>query len=110
MTRGEVGARPLILDTIKRILPFSKRGKKHRSSIVYPAVKFDPSHVFSPNFNLFISKFNIKQYNAIISMIDILKRQQRIQALQIPSVSINISMELITINIGQVYHDFDSQL
>ena len=62
MTRGEVGVRPLIVDIIKRVLSYTKRVKERHSSTVYSAFKFESSNVFTPNFNLFISKFNINQY------------------------------------------------
>ena len=57
MTRGEVGARPLILDIIKRVLLYTKNIKERISSSVYCAFNFESENVMPPNFTTFISKF-----------------------------------------------------
>ena len=58
MTRGEVGARPLLVDVIKRTISYRKDIQNRRNSIVYEALEYETNNDVTPNFMAFINKFN----------------------------------------------------
>ena len=65
MTRGEVGARPLLIDIIKRAISY-KNNNERRESIVYSAYEFELKNDSEPNLKKYINNFNISDGNEIL--------------------------------------------
>ena len=59
MSRGEVGARPLLVEVIKRTISYMQDIQKRAGSIVYKAFEFEANNDITPNFVTFIDKFNL---------------------------------------------------
>ena len=65
MTRGEVGARPLLIDIIKRVISYRKNINERREIIVYSACEFELKNDSEPNLK-YINNFNISDGNEIL--------------------------------------------
>ena len=59
MTRGEVGARPLLLDIIKKIISYISNIKGRTHTLAYSAYEYEIHNDIVPNFNSYINKFNL---------------------------------------------------
>ena len=59
MARGEIGARPLLLDIIKKSISYINNIKGRMDSIAYSAYKFELTNEEVPNFHSYINKFNL---------------------------------------------------
>ena len=59
MTRGEVGARPLMLDIIKRVISYINNIKTRTHTIAYSAYDFEIGNNTIPNFSSYINKFDL---------------------------------------------------
>ena len=59
MTRGEVGARPLLLNVIKRVIRYTNSIKQISSSTVFTAFNFESGNNLNPNFCNFLEKFDL---------------------------------------------------
>ncbi len=59
MARGEVGARPLLIDVIKRIVSYIKNIKGRQDTIAHSAYEFETKNDIAPNFNTYVNKFNL---------------------------------------------------
>ena len=59
MARAEVGARPLLLNIIKRIIGYTKTIVKRPNSTVHTAFTYECENVTSPNFSNYLHKFNL---------------------------------------------------
>ena len=66
MSRGEVGARPLLIDIIKRIISYIKNINERRESIVYSAYEFELKNDSEPNLKKYINNFNLSDGNEIL--------------------------------------------
>ena len=59
MTRGEIGVRPLLVDTIKRTLRYHSKIINRNSRVTMAALKFESSNDVYPNFLNYADKFNL---------------------------------------------------
>ena len=59
MARGEVGARPLLLDIIKRVIGYTNSIMQRPNSTVHTAFTYECENDTSPNFSDYLQKFNI---------------------------------------------------
>ena len=59
MSRGEVGARPLLVDIIKRIISYIRNIKGRTHTIAYSAYDFETKNNIIPNFYNYICKFDL---------------------------------------------------
>ena len=59
MARGEVGARPLLLDIIKKVISYISNIKGRINTIAYSAFEYEINNDIVPNFNSYINKFNL---------------------------------------------------
>ena len=59
MTRGEVGARPLLLQVIKRVIAYIRNIKDINSSLVNIAFQYESESTTEPNLRTFVDKFNL---------------------------------------------------
>lgn len=59
MVRGEVGIRPLLVNTLTRVISYIKSIKNRAESTVHTAYLFEKNNVTSPNFCTFMSKFDM---------------------------------------------------
>ena len=59
MARGEVGARPLLLDIIKRVIGYTISIMKRPNSTVHSAFTYECENSTNPNFSGYIQKFNL---------------------------------------------------
>ena len=66
MTRGEVGARPFLIDIIKRITSYIININERRESIVYSAYKFEVINDSEQNLKKYIHNFNLCDGNKIL--------------------------------------------
>lgn len=66
MARGEVGARPLLIDTIKRIISYINNIKGRQDTIAHSAYEFETKNDVAPNFNTFVNKFDLTGDEGII--------------------------------------------
>ena len=63
MARGEVGARPLLLDIIKKVISYITNIKGRTHTIAYSAYVYEINNNVVPNFNNYVNKFNISNQN-----------------------------------------------
>ena len=59
MARGEIGARPLLLDIIKRVIGYTISIMKRPNSTVYGAFTYECENDAKPNFSRYIQKFDL---------------------------------------------------
>ena len=65
MVRAEVGARPLILQILKRVISYINSVKKRKFSTVNTAFEFESKNDINPNISTYIDKFNLIEGNLI---------------------------------------------
>ena len=65
MSRGEVGARPLLIEVIRRTISYMKDIQRRKDSLVYKAWDFELNNNIIPNFITFIDKFNLNNNDII---------------------------------------------
>ena len=63
MARGEVGARPLLLDIIKRVISYTSNIKGRPHTIAHSAYNFETKNDLIPNFCVYLNKFNLGDQN-----------------------------------------------
>ena len=63
MARSEVGARPLLLNIIKRVINYTKSLIQRPLSTVYTAYRFESENDIQPNFCTFLNKYNFNCAN-----------------------------------------------
>lgn len=63
MSRGEVGARPLLVEIIKRVILYHNKIVTRNSSITMAAIMFEKNNNILPNFVKYINKFNLNLDN-----------------------------------------------
>ena len=59
MARAEVGARPLLLNIIKRIIGYTKSIVKRPNSTVHTAFTYESENATSPDFSNYLQKINL---------------------------------------------------
>ena len=64
--RGEGGARPLLIDIIKRIISYIKNINERRESIGYSAYEFELKNDSESNVKKYINNFNLSDGNEIL--------------------------------------------
>ena len=64
-SRGEVGARPLLIEVIRRTISCMKDIQMRKDSLVYKAWEFESNNNILPNFITFIDKFNLNNNDII---------------------------------------------
>lgn len=58
MTRAEVGVRPLLIDVQLKIMTYIRNIQERQQSAVYSALEFEKNNEITPNFCLYLNKFN----------------------------------------------------
>ena len=74
MTRGEIGARPLLVQVIKKVILYTDNVQKPNSSIVSTTLQLEAQNNITPNFCLFIGKFNLDGNNILESKKQLLNK------------------------------------
>lgn len=66
MARGEVGARPLLVDVIKRVISYISNIKVRKRTIAYSAYDYETKNDTVPNFNTYVTKFNLSNQDLYV--------------------------------------------